>query len=422
MAFSDPTLKAQGGGSGDATAYATASWTPAASGQWVALCLISAKAFHASNTVPIPTVTGNGLTWELVVDHYWDNTLTDTWRQFLFAAKSAGGSAGATTATFSVILDTALVDVIEFEDTGGNLPTDLADIFGEQVVSAVNPSASTGVTLTFTGTPDATALIISAFTHKTHEVTNPDSDYTELVDHMSSQPNNLEIQYKNGSADTVASATWATSSAGAGFAIEIIPATVGGGGTTVIVRREQVEKIRYYGVSDWVTFGLYEPSGEDLVSGLSFAAGDVKISKDEGAAANTTNLPSEIGTTGTYKLQLTATEMEAKRVTIRVADQGTKTWQDITLCIETLGHASAQFPDNFDDIAEAIYIKDVDDVEATAPIHSLAGLVLKGVSRIDFDDVANTITIYRTDGTTVFFTQTTQQGNVQPITDVGVAT
>lgn len=54
------------------------------------------------------------------------------------------------------------------------------------------------------------------------------------------------------------------------------------------------------------------PNGK---GGLSFASGDVKISKDGATFVNATNNPSAVsGVTGAYKLELTAAEMDAVSV------------------------------------------------------------------------------------------------------------
>src|SRR5687768_15220248 len=58
------------------------------------------------------------------------------------------------------------------------------------------------------------------------------------------------------------------------------------------------------------------------LSGVTFASGDAKISKDGGAFASTTNTPTELGSTGRYKLDLTATELSADHVHITVAKSG----------------------------------------------------------------------------------------------------
>lgn len=53
-------------------------------------------------------------------------------------------------------------------------------------------------------------------------------------------------------------------------------------------------------------------------SGVTFSTGESQLSKDGAAFANTTNLPAEIGSTGRYSLALTATEMAADNVHIKV--------------------------------------------------------------------------------------------------------
>lgn len=74
------------------------------------------------------------------------------------------------------------------------------------------------------------------------------------------------------------------------------------------------------------------------------AAGDVKISKDGGAAANVTNLPVAIvmGNTAMWDYSITATEMQAAKVRITVADSATKAVEDQFFEVDTYGNASAQ--------------------------------------------------------------------------------
>lgn len=76
------------------------------------------------------------------------------------------------------------------------------------------------------------------------------------------------------------------------------------------------------------------------------AAGDVKISKDGGAAANVTNLPTAItmGNTAMWDFSLTLTEMQAAQVMVTVADSAPKAVEDQMIIIETYGNASAQHP------------------------------------------------------------------------------
>ena len=96
-----------------------------------------------------------------------------------------------------------------------------------------------------------------------------------------------------------------------------------------------------YNQAKTITFDLFEVDGIDLSIAATFATGDVKIQKDEGAEANTTNLPTDEGST--YSLVLTAAEMIAARIRIILIDQtATKVWLDISIGIETYGNASAE--------------------------------------------------------------------------------
>ena len=79
-----------------------------------------------------------------------------------------------------------------------------------------------------------------------------------------------------------------------------------------------------------------------------YAAGDVKIMKDEAAEANTTNGFTDEGST--YSIVLTATEMQAARIQIIMIDQtATKVWLDRTVTIETYGNSSAQHAFNLNE-------------------------------------------------------------------------
>lgn len=103
----------------------------------------------------------------------------------------------------------------------------------------------------------------------------------------------------------------------------------------------------------------------DLKAGATFAAGDVKIIKDEGASANTTNLPTDEGSGG-YSIVLTATEMQAARVMVLIADQSSpKVFEDQAFIIYTYGNASAQHELDLDTTIET-QVWDAD-----APNHQL---------------------------------------------------
>lgn len=182
-----------------------------------------------------------------------------------------------------------------------------------------------------------------------------------------------------------------------------------------------MEVWREYGTAATILFPLIDFGAQDFESTpVSFASGDTQISKDEGVFANTTNNPAHEGN-GIYSLALTATEMEAARVVITVIDQTSpKAWEDQAIIICTYGNSSAQH--DLTAWADALLQRDVDQVEATAPVHSMAGVVLKNMSRVDASGGSNIIT-YRTNATTVFATQAISDSESGPdiITEQGVA-
>lgn len=79
-----------------------------------------------------------------------------------------------------------------------------------------------------------------------------------------------------------------------------------------------------YGVGQTFGFSLTDGASLVFVTGFTFGAGNSLISKDYGAFINTTNSPSEIATaSGIYKLALTAAEMAAKDIIVKLTHSGT---------------------------------------------------------------------------------------------------
>ena len=101
-----------------------------------------------------------------------------------------------------------------------------------------------------------------------------------------------------------------------------------------------------YGVARHIYIPIVKRAVVDFAVGADWtpAAGDVKISKDGGAAANVTNLPSAIamGNGAIWDFSITATEMQAAQVMVTVADSATKAVEDQCFIIETYGNASGQ--------------------------------------------------------------------------------
>lgn len=112
-----------------------------------------------------------------------------------------------------------------------------------------------------------------------------------------------------------------------------------------------------YGVARHIYIPVIKRGLADFAVGADWtpAAGDVKISKDGGAAANVTNLPTAIamGNGAVWDFSLTATEMQAAQVVVTVADSATKAVEDQSFIIETHGHASAQFKIDMADAVRA---------------------------------------------------------------------
>lgn len=76
------------------------------------------------------------------------------------------------------------------------------------------------------------------------------------------------------------------------------------------------------------------------------ATGDVKVSKDGGAAANIGTLPTAIamGNTAYWAFVFTDAEVTCKKLVVTVGDSATKAVQDSSFTLETFGHASALYP------------------------------------------------------------------------------
>lgn len=80
---------------------------------------------------------------------------------------------------------------------------------------------------------------------------------------------------------------------------------------------------------------------------------------------------------------------------------------------------------NLNAIADAIFTRDMDQVEAAAAIHSLCGAVLKLVSKFDVKDSSNSnaATTYKTNGTDIFMSQApTTNAALVPVQSLDIAT
>jgi hypothetical protein len=115
------------------------------------------------------------------------------------------------------------------------------------------------------------------------------------------------------------------------------------------------------------------------------AAGDVKVSKDGGAEANIGTLPT--ATNNAWHFILSATELQAKQVTIRVVDSATKAVDDQFIIVETYGHASAMHPVDPEDVVRMAMT-----ALPNAAADAAGGLVISDAGGLDIDSKLATAT------------------------------
>ena len=79
------------------------------------------------------------------------------------------------------------------------------------------------------------------------------------------------------------------------------------------------------------------------------AAGDVKVTKDDGTPDNISTLPAYILNQG-WRFVFSAAELQCKKLDVLIVDSATKAIEDQYFSIETYGNASAMVPIDFSDI------------------------------------------------------------------------
>lgn len=136
-----------------------------------------------------------------------------------------------------------------------------------------------------------------------------------------------------------------------------------------------------YGEARHIYVALRKANSNNHAVGADWTpgAGDVKISKDGGAAANVTNLPTAIamGNSAIWDFHLTATEMQAAQVVVTVADSATKAVEDDGFVIETYGNSSAQHAFDLD---TAMASQTVGTATAVTTVNGLANNVITAAS------------------------------------------
>lgn len=157
---------------------------------------------------------------------------------------------------------------------------------------------------------------------------------------------------------------------------------------------------RKYGVQAVIEFPVIKRAVQDFAISTDWtpAAADCKISKDGGNVANTTNAVAAVGGTGSalWSLTLTATEMQAARITVQIVDAATKVIEDQALIVTTYGHASATHTGDINNLDAAV-------TSRLAPTVAARTLDVSGTGEagIDLANVGSPTTALNLSGTTI---------------------
>lgn len=179
--------------------------------------------------------------------------------------------------------------------------------------------------------------------------------------------------------------------------------------------------IRKYGVATTIYFPLIKAGVNNFAVSADYThtSGDVKISKDGGAAATATNAPSAItmGNGGMWKLDLTSTEMQADTIVITVIDATTKAVEDQMIIIETYGEGNGEI--DILSYVDALLKRDMSALSgesARSPLNALRAL------RNKVDVSGGTMTVYKENDSTSAWTATlTQTAGADPVTGIDPA-
>lgn len=144
-----------------------------------------------------------------------------------------------------------------------------------------------------------------------------------------------------------------------------------------------------YGVACIISFPLIKAGSNNFAGTGDYteASGDVKIIKDRAAGgANATNSMGAnlVGNSTEWALQLTATEMQAKEVVVKIADAATKAIEDTQINIYTYGDANAWIPFDLSQATPAVNVTQVNtDTNAAAQLALMfAGNMTYGTAQV----------------------------------------
>ncbi len=156
--------------------------------------------------------------------------------------------------------------------------------------------------------------------------------------------------------------------------------------------------LRKYNVQTTIDFEVYEVDGVDLRVDWVPAQADCEVMKDEGASTRCTNTATDEGST--YSIVLTATEMQAARLVLKVVDAATKVFLDKVIVIETYGNASAMHAFDLDTASVA---QSADNETRLATIETDTGTTLParftGIEGATFSTATDSLEVIRNDRT-----------------------
>lgn len=199
----------QGNNTTDAPSFTTSSYTPSAN----ALVIVAIQVVSATSPTPMPTISGNGISWTMPDSSTASRSTGWYWGQS--ASPSAGTllmDGGATTyqgIAWSI-----------FELTG--VPTSSAIAQFTKATGTTNTSSAT-----LASAPAADSATIYVHGHNANELVTPRSGWTEIDDTGHASPlSEIETQYKLAGGEQTGSATFTTAVAWRGFILEVL---AGGG-------------------------------------------------------------------------------------------------------------------------------------------------------------------------------------------------
>lgn len=208
----------------DATSYTTASITPTAN----ALVLLTVLSVQTGGP-PVPTVTGNGLTW--VEEESNLNTTTNNRRITIFRAMGASPSTGTITIDFAGNTQARCIwSVSEYTgvDTSG---TNGSGAIVQKTETSATPGNATSVTLTLSAFSDTSNMAYGAmWLFSAEDITNG-SGFTSIYENSSGEgAQNMSTEYKLN--DNTVDWSWTSNVTYGAIALEIAVAPAGGGGGT----------------------------------------------------------------------------------------------------------------------------------------------------------------------------------------------